>query len=61
MQIGENSQVVSERFGHSRVGITLDLYSHVSDDLHELAQRNLGKHYSRGETLHHFKKINVQD
>ncbi|TDW02176.1 tyrosine-type recombinase/integrase [Pseudobacillus badius] len=35
MQQGENPKVVSERLGHSRVGITLDLYSHVSDDLQE--------------------------
>ncbi|KOR95815.1 integrase [Geobacillus stearothermophilus ATCC 12980] len=37
MQQGENPKVVSERLGHSRVGITLDLYSHVSDDLQEQA------------------------
>ena len=27
---GENPKVVSERLGHSRVQITLDLYAHVS-------------------------------
>ncbi|TFB14161.1 site-specific integrase [Filobacillus milosensis] len=37
MQQGENPKVVSERLGHSRVGITLDLYSHVNDDLQERA------------------------
>ncbi|GAJ38945.1 site-specific integrase [Saccharococcus caldoxylosilyticus] len=37
MQQGENPKVVSDRLGHSRVGITLDLYSHVSDDLQEQA------------------------
>ncbi|MBM7571564.1 site-specific integrase [Aquibacillus albus] len=50
MQIGENPKVVSERLGHSRVGITLDLYSHVSDDLQERAAEKFE------ETL--FKKRN---
>jgi hypothetical protein len=29
LQNGEHLKVVSERLGHSKVGITLDLYSHV--------------------------------
>lgn len=33
MEQGENPKVVKERLGHSRVGVTLDLYSYVSDDL----------------------------
>lgn len=37
MEQGENPKVVSERLGHSRVGVTLDLYSHVSDDLQKEA------------------------
>ncbi|MED1202574.1 tyrosine-type recombinase/integrase [Heyndrickxia acidicola] len=37
MEQGENPKVVSERLGHSRVAVTLDLYSHVSDDLQEKA------------------------
>jgi integrase len=32
---GENPKVVSERLGHSDVGVTLDLYSHVTSDLQE--------------------------
>lgn len=39
MEQGENPKVVSERLGHSRVGITLDLYSHVSDDLQKEAAK----------------------
>ncbi|WP_308810520.1 hypothetical protein [Bacillus sp. D12] len=27
--MGENPKVVSERLGHARVGITLDIYSHT--------------------------------
>ncbi|MEH7441352.1 tyrosine-type recombinase/integrase [Bacillus sp. JJ1122] len=30
---GVNPKVVQERLGHSRVAITLDLYSHVNEDL----------------------------
>lgn len=32
---GENPKVVAERLGHSKVSITLDLYSHVTSDLQE--------------------------
>jgi integrase len=34
-------KVVSERLGHSTIGITLDTYSHVLPNLQELAARNL--------------------
>jgi integrase len=30
---GVNPKVVHERLGHSRVAITLDLYSHLNEDL----------------------------
>jgi hypothetical protein len=30
---GVHPKVASERLGHSRVGITLDLYSHVTEGL----------------------------
>ncbi len=33
MRQGTHPKVVSERLGHSRVGITLDLYSHVTPTL----------------------------
>lgn len=32
---GENPKVVSERLGHSRVGITLDIYTHVTADIQD--------------------------
>lgn len=34
---GVNPKVVQERLGHSRVAITLDLYSHVNEDIQEEA------------------------
>ena len=33
MRIGENPKVVSERLGHARVGITLDIYSHTNEEM----------------------------
>jgi hypothetical protein len=32
---GVHPKIASERLGHSRVGITLDLYSHVVEGLQE--------------------------
>ena len=32
---GVNLKVVSERLGHSKIGITADLYTHVADQIHE--------------------------
>jgi hypothetical protein len=32
---GVHPKVASERLGHSRVGITLDLYSHVTEGLQD--------------------------
>jgi hypothetical protein len=32
---GVNPKVASERLGHSRIGITLDLYSHVLPGMQE--------------------------
>jgi hypothetical protein len=34
---GVHPKIASERLGHSRVGVTLDLYSHVIDGLQEKA------------------------
>jgi len=34
---GMHPKIASERLGHSRVGITLDLYSHVVEGLEETA------------------------
>ena len=33
LSAGVHPKSASERLGHSRVGITLDLYSHVTEDL----------------------------
>ncbi|MEI4622112.1 site-specific integrase [Bacillus cereus] len=38
--LSENPKVVSERLGHSRVDITLDIYSHVLPDMQENAANN---------------------
>ncbi|KMY43397.1 hypothetical protein AC622_03290 [Bacillus sp. FJAT-27916] len=37
LESGVNPKIVAERLGHSRVGVTLDLYSHVSSDIQEEA------------------------
>lgn len=47
---GENPKVVSERLGHSRVGITLDIYSHVTPDLQDEAALRLEKSFFQKET-----------
>ena len=39
---GEHPKVVSERLGHSKVGITLDTYSHVLPGLQEQAAERFG-------------------
>lgn len=36
MALGENPKVVADRLGHSRVQVTLDIYSHVSTELQRL-------------------------
>lgn len=36
-EICVHPKVVAERLGHSRVGITLDLYSHVNQDIQDQA------------------------
>ncbi len=35
LSIGENHKIVAERLGHSRVGITLDVYSHFNADMQD--------------------------
>jgi integrase len=39
---GVHPKVVSERLGHSNIGITMDLYSHIMPGLQEEAARKLG-------------------
>ncbi|HEV8627472.1 MAG TPA: tyrosine-type recombinase/integrase [Acidimicrobiia bacterium] len=36
---GIHPKVVSELLGHSQVGVTLDLYSHVTPTMHQQAAR----------------------
>jgi len=43
LQLGEHPKVVSERLGHSRVGITMDVYSHVLPDMQKDAADNFEK------------------
>jgi len=38
----KNPQVVQEMLGHSRISTTLDLYSHLSQDVQEEAVENFG-------------------
>lgn len=33
LENGVNIKIISERLGHSRVAITLDIYSHVSENM----------------------------
>lgn len=42
---GVHPKVASERLGHSRAGVTLDLYSHVLPGMQEDAAPALTKHY----------------
>lgn len=41
LQAGTNPKIVSERLGHSTVGITLNLYSHVTPDMQQEAAAKL--------------------
>ncbi|MFD4815145.1 tyrosine-type recombinase/integrase [Peribacillus butanolivorans] len=43
LEIGENSKVVSERLGHSNVSITLDKYSHVTQNIQDSSAVNFSK------------------
>lgn len=41
LRLGVNAKVVSERLGHSTIGITLDTYSHVMPGMQEEAARRI--------------------
>ena len=38
---GVNMKVVSERLGHSTIGITADLYTHIAEEVHRQAANSL--------------------
>src|SRR5215210_773374 len=40
---GVHPKIVSEMLGHTSVGVTLDLYSHVTPVMHEVAVQELGR------------------
>jgi len=42
LELGEHPKVVQQILGHSRIGVTLDTYSHVSLDLEKRAVARLG-------------------
>ena len=35
VKLGVQPKIISERLGHSNIGITMDLYSHVYEDTHK--------------------------
>ncbi len=43
LRAGTHAKVVSERLGHSNIGMTLDTYSHVLPDMQEEAARAADK------------------
>ncbi len=49
LSAGVHPKVASERLGHSRVGITLDLYSHVLPGMQEDAAARIDEAYQIAE------------
>ena len=49
LKSGAHPKIVSERLGHSNIGITLDLYSHISPGLQEAAAIGFDKLVNRCE------------
>ena len=49
---GEHPKVVQELLGHSQVGVTLDIYSHVSPDLKERAAEKIDGFLGIKKTSH---------
>lgn len=49
LEKGENPKVVQELFGHARVGITLDIYSHVNNELMQKASSKLDEALTEAE------------
>lgn len=42
LKLGENPKIVSERLGHSKVSMTLDVYSHVTPDMQKSTADKFG-------------------
>ena len=51
LKAGVHAKVVSERLGHSSVGITLDIYSHVLPGVQEEATAQFSKLLATGEQV----------
>jgi integrase len=49
---GVHPKIVSEMLGHTEVGITLNLYSHVTPAMHESASSTLGRLLDRPTADH---------
>ncbi|TFJ93635.1 site-specific integrase [Lentibacillus salicampi] len=50
LKLGENPKIVSERLGHARTSITLDIYSHVLPDMQKETAQNFSN-YLRGQNV----------
>lgn len=48
LKLGENPKIVSERLGHSKVSITLDVYSHVLPDMQKQTAERFTKLLNSG-------------
>lgn len=51
---GIPAKIASERLGHSSVGITLDLYSHVINDMQKDASEIMHKNIYRQNTIYQY-------
>jgi hypothetical protein len=47
-----HAKIVSEMLGHTEIGITLNLYAHVTPALHESASSTLGRLLDRPSADH---------
>jgi integrase len=47
LKAGIHPKIVSERLGHTKVGITLDIYSHILPGLQEAAAERFDKMLER--------------
>ena len=45
---GVHPKVVSERLGHSNIGVTMDIYSHVMPGMQEAAAQALDERLATG-------------